>query len=163
MTQEGNMNCCSLFCCAISFAFALSSISDAAGKEAAGIEAAESAEQLIAACRMENLISVPRCLNYNLNRKWKHELEYAGRPFSAQGRLESIRKSILGNLFAFVAVGPYWVTCKVTERDAERLNSMGGERMVAVSGVVESYNLIFNTLRFHHLRLAPYCSIELII
>ena len=157
------MNCCSLFCCAISFAFALSSISDAAGKEAAGIEAAENAEQLIAACRMENLISVPRCLNYNLNRKWKYELEYAGKPFSAQGRLESIRKSIIGNLFAFIAVGQYWVACKVTERHADKLNRMGGSRMVLVSGVVESYHLIFNALRFHHLRLAPYCSIEIIV
>ena len=157
------MRCCSLFCFAIGFTFALNSISDAAGKEAAGIEAAENAEQLIASCRNENLISVPRCLNYNLNHKWKYEREYAGKPFSAQGRLDKVRKSIIGNLFAFIAVGRYWVACKITERDAVKFNDMEGNRMVLVSGVVDSYHLIFNTLRFHHLRLVPYCSIEIIV
>ena len=163
MMQEGSMRCCSLVCCATVLALALSSISGAAAKEAAGIEAAEDAEKLIALCRNENILSRPRCLNQNLNRKWKYELDYGGKPFSAKGRLENIRKSIIGNLFAFVAVGRYWVVCKVTEQYAEKLNNMERSRMVLVSGIMDSYNLIFNTLRFHHLRLAPYCSIEMIV
>jgi hypothetical protein len=163
MMQEGSMRCCSLFCCAAVFVLALSSITDAAGKEPAGIEVAENAEQLINSCRNENIVSRPRCLNQNLNRKWKYELDYAGKPFSAQGRLEDIKRSIIGNLFAFIAVGKYWVVCKVTEQSAEKLNNMKRGRMVLVSGIMDSYNLIFNMLRFHHLRLAPYCSIEMMV
>ena len=155
------MRCCSLFCCATVLVFALSSISDAAEKETAGIEAAENAEQSIDSCRNENIVSRPRCLNQKLSRKWK--LDYAGKPFSARGRFENIKRSIIGNLFAFIAVGKYWVVCKVTEQNAEKLNNLERGRMVLVSGMMDSYNLGFNMLRFHHLRLAPYCSIEMIV
>lgn len=161
MTQEGSMRCCSLLYCATVLLFALSSISDAAEKEAAGIEAAENAEQLIDSCRNENIVSRPRCLNQKFSQKWK--LDYAAKPFAARGRFENIRRSIIGNLFAFIAVGKYWVVCKVTEQNAEKLNNMERGRMVLVSGIMDSYNLSFNMLRFHHLRLAPDCSIEMIV
>jgi hypothetical protein len=87
-------------------------------------------------------------------------LDYAGKPFSGVGRFENVRKSMIGNLFAFVTMGKYRVACKVTKRVAEALGQLGGQRTVLVSGVVESYLMSFNLHRLHHLRLTPYCSIE---
>jgi hypothetical protein len=127
---------------------------------AAGIEAAASAEELIAFCNSKSVLSRPGCLNSNLNRKWKYELEYAGKPFSAIGKFEEIRKSLAGNLFAFVKVEQYRVACQVTEKNAEALKAIGGSRNVWINGVLESYHLTFNLRSFHHLRLTPYCEIE---
>ena len=155
MAREGNMRCCSLFCVAVCLTVACSGISNAAG-----IEAAEEAEKLIQSCNTKNAISVPKCLNDSLNRRWKYELEYTGKPFSAIGRVVEVRKSIIGNFFAFVDVDQYRVACKVTQRQAEALGNMEADRAVLVSGVLESYHLTFNLHRYHHLRLTPYCSIE---
>jgi hypothetical protein len=67
---------------------------------------------------------------------------------------------LIGNLFAFVTVGQYRVSCKVTKKYAETLDDMDDHRRVLISGVLDSYHLIFNLHRLHHLRLTPYCSIE---
>ncbi len=147
------MRCCSVLCLAFYFALSASGIS-----QAAGIEAAADAERLIAACNAENLIRVPLCLNYSLNRKWKYEWGYAGKPFSAIGRLEGLRKSLIGNVFAFVAVNRYWASCKIKREDAAKLENIVG-RQVLISGVLAGYRLTFDLHRFHHLRLDPYCSI----
>jgi hypothetical protein len=155
MAREGNMRCCSLVCVAVCLTVACSGI-----LRAAGIEAAEEAEKLIQSCNTKSAISVPRCLNDSLNRRWKYELEYTGKPFSAIGLFVEVRKSIIGNLFAFIDVDQYRVACKVTQRQAETLSIMEARRAVLVIGVLESYHLTFNLHRYHHLRLTPYCSIE---
>jgi hypothetical protein len=125
-----------------------------------GIEAAAHAEQLIESCNNKNIISVAQCLNHNLNRKWKYELEYTGRPFYAIGRFDKVRRSLVGNLFAFMNVGKYRVACKITKKYADILDNIGEYKTVLISGVLESYNLTFDLRRFHHLRLTPYCSVE---
>ena len=142
-------------CLACCFAFAVSRATFAGG-----IEAAASAEELIQSCRGKAILSRPDCLNDSLNRKWKYELEYAGKQFSAIGRLEMVRRSFVGNFFAFMIVGDYRVACKVTKKSADELDSIGHDGKVLISGVLESYHITFNLHRLHHLRLTPYCSIE---
>lgn len=149
------MRCCSVVCLAFCFLAAFSGAS-----QAAGTEAAEAAEKLIESCHGKGVLSTQQCLNDSLNRKWRYELDYAGKPFSGIGRFEDVRKSLIGNLFAFVTMGKYRVACKVTKRAAEALGKLGGRRTVLVSGVLESYLMTFNLHRLHHLRLTPYCSIE---
>ncbi|HEY7646139.1 MAG TPA: hypothetical protein VH858_13945 [Hyphomicrobiales bacterium] len=144
-----------MFCLAFCFLAAFGGAS-----RAAGTEAAEAAEKLIEACQGKGVLSVQKCLNDGLNRKWRYELDYAGKPFSGVGRFENVRKSMIGNLFAFVTMGKYRVACKVTKRVADALGKLGGPRTVLVSGVLESYLITFNLHRLHHLRLTPYCSIE---
>jgi hypothetical protein len=154
--REGSMTCCSWVCLACLLLFAVT------GRlHAEGIEAAAEAERLIASCHDRGMLSVPQCLNDNLNRKWKYELDYAGKPFAAMGRFKEVRKSLVGNLFAFILVGQYQVACRVTKKYADRLSGIESSRTVLVSGVLESYNLTFNLTRVHHLRLTPYCSIEI--
>jgi hypothetical protein len=126
---------------------------------AAGIEAAAAAERLIEACHSKRAFQ-PGCVNYSLNHKWRHELEYAGKAFSAIGQLDQIKKSLIGNLFAIANVGQYRVACKITERYAAKLENIDKQRKVLISGVLDSYKISFNLHRFHHLRLTPYCSIE---
>lgn len=152
------MRCCSWLYIAACLVFAADSPAFAAG-----IEAADSAEQLIQSCGTKTVVSMPECLNYNLNRKWKYELNYAGKPFSAVGQFAQIRKSLIGNLFAFVRVDQHQVACKVTERYAARLGNIGASSRVLIRGVLESYNISFNLRRFHHLRLTPYCVIEVVV
>ena len=152
------MKCCSLLCALFCCTLTLSGAS-----QAAGIEAAANAEELIEACRDKNFIVVPACMNYSLNRKWKHELEYAGKEFSAIGRFDEVKESLIGNLFAFLTVDEYRVACKITKRHAGVLNELGSHRRVFISGVIESYKISFNLHTFHHLRLTPYCSIEAIL
>ena len=125
------MRCCSVLCLAFCFLAAFSGAS-----RAAGTEAAEAAEKLIDACHGKGVLSTQRCLSDSLNRKWRYELDYAGKPFSGIGRFEDVRKSVIGNLFAFVTVGKYRVACKVTKRVAEALGKLGGRRTVLVSGPV---------------------------
>jgi hypothetical protein len=152
------MRCCSLFCVVICLNFVLIRIAFAAG-----IEVAANAEKLIESCDGRNIVSSARCLNYNLNQKWKYELDYAGKAFSALGRFDEIKKSILGNLFAFVKVDQYQVSCRVTERYAEALKNIATPGRVLITGVLESYHITFNLRSFHHLRLTPYCSIESVV
>jgi hypothetical protein len=128
---------------------------------AAGIEAAADAEKLIESCRSSGVAFPPLCINAKLNREWKKELEYAGQRFSAVGHFDGLKKSFAGNLFAFVIVEKYKVGCKISERDASYISSIGGTRKVFISGVLDSYKLFFNLHRFHHLRLTPYCTIEI--
>jgi hypothetical protein len=128
--------------------------------QAAGIEAAATAEQFIADCRELSFFQRPKCLNYSLNRRWKEELGYTGKPFSAIGRLEGVRTSLAGNLFAFVMVDAYRVACKITKSYGDRLRGMDSSQTVLISGVIDSYYLTFDLHRFHHLRLTPYCTIE---
>jgi hypothetical protein len=153
--REGGMRCCSVLCLAFCFLAAFSG-----ALRAAGPEAAEAAEKLIESCQGKGVFSAQRCLSDSLNRKWRYELDYAGKPFSGVGRFENVRRSVIGNLFAFVTMGKYRVACKVTKRVAEALSQLGGERTVMVGGVIESYLMTFNLHRLHHLRLTPYCSIE---
>jgi hypothetical protein len=153
--REGGMRCCSVFCLAFCLLAAFGGPS-----RAARTEAAEAAEKLIEACQGKGVLSTQKCLNDSLNRKWRYELGYAGKPFSAVGRFETVRKSLIGNLFAFVTIGNTRVACKVTKRAAEALGKLGGTRTVLVSGVMESYRMTFNLRRLHHLRLTPYCSID---
>ena len=150
------MRCCSLVCAVLCFVFAF-------GREchAVGIEAAVTAEQLIEACRNDTAFS-PGCVSYSLNRKWKHELEFAGKPFSAIGRFDQIKKSVVGNVFVFALVGRYRVACQITQRQAEKLANLDNQRKILISGVLDSYRVSFNLHRFHHLRLTPYCSIEMV-
>jgi hypothetical protein len=155
MMREGGMKAFAVLCLAVCVTAAFGQ-----DRHAAGIEAAEEAEQLIASCHDKRTMSVPACLNYSLNRKWKYELDYTGKPFSAVGRFDEIKKSLLGNLFAFVSIGEYRVACKVTKKYAETLENLEGRRAVFVTGVMDSYHLIFNLHRYHHLRLTPYCLIE---
>lgn len=126
---------------------------------AMGIEAAEKAEAIIAYCREKPVLRRPLCLSTNLSRKWRFELGYAGQPFSAVGQLEEVRRSLAGNVFAFVAVGDYRVGCRVTEGNAEPLKTLSGRR-VQIRGVLEGYHMTFDLHRLHHLRLTPYCVIE---
>lgn len=155
--REGSMRCCSLLCVALCVVFASSR-----ALHAVGIEAAAIAENLIESCQSKNLAFSPGCVNYNLNHKWKNELQYAGKRFSAIGQFDQIKKSLLGNLFAFVTVRQYRVACKITQRYAENLTNTANQRKVLIDGVLDSYKLSFNLHRFHHLRLTPYCSIELV-
>jgi hypothetical protein len=155
-TQEGSMRCYSLVCVALCFVFA-----SGRACHAVGIEAAATAEQLIEACRNSDAFS-PGCVSYSLNQKWKEELAFAGKPFSAIGRFDQIKRSVVGNLFAFALVGQYRVACKVTKRHAEKLANLDKQRRILISGVVDSYRVSFNLHRFHHLRLTPYCSIEIV-
>lgn len=126
---------------------------------AMGIEAAEKAEEIIAQCREKSVLSRPYCLNANLSRKWRHELGYAGQPFSAVGKLTDVRRSLAGNVFAFVTVGDYRVGCQVTEGNVEALKGLT-DRRVLIRGVLEGYHMTFDLHRLHHLRLTPYCVIE---
>ena len=149
------MRGCSLFCLAFCFVAPLSGAS-----HAAGIEAAARAEELVTICKSKNFLLLPACLHSSLSREWKKDLDYAGKPFSAIGQFEDIRRSLVGNLFAFMLVGQYRVACQVTEKNAEALRAIGGPRSVLINGVLDSYRLSFNLHRLHHLRLTPYCSIE---
>ena len=94
--------------------------------------------------------------------KWRQELGYAGQPFSAVRTLAEVRRSLAGNVFAFVTVGDYRVACKILDRNAEPLRSLGDQR-VLITGVVQGYHVSFDLHRFHHLRLTPYCVIEPVI
>src|SRR5262245_39392443 len=123
------MRRCSIICLALYLTFAFSRT-----LHAAGIEAAATAEQLITSCQNENFLQIQRCLNDNLNRKWKYELAYTGKPFSAIGRLEGLRKSLIGNIFAFVAVNKYWVACKATKNSVEALSDLERDQTVMISG-----------------------------
>ena len=150
------MRCCSLVWLAFCFLLVFSKTS-----HASGIEAAADAEKLIQSCRHSDVALPPLCINTSLNLKWKKELEYAGKHFSAIGHIDGVKRSFVGNFFAFVIVEKYKVGCKITERDASYLTGIGGSRKVLISGVLDSYRLSFNLHRFHHLRLTPYCRIEL--
>ena len=151
------MKCCSIIGLSVGFALALSGPS-----RAAGLEAAAKAEEIIAFCEQKNILARLHCLNANLSRKWRYELGYAGQPFSAVGTLAEVRRSLAGNVFAFVTVGEYRVACKVADERAEPLRSLG-DRRVLITGVVEGYHVSFDLRRFHHLRLTPYCSIEPVV
>jgi hypothetical protein len=151
------MNWCSVICLSVLFALCLSGTG-----RAAGIEAAAKAEQIIEACKQKPLLARPRCLSVNLSGKWRHELGYAGQPFSAIGKLAQVNRSLAGNVFAFVTVESYRVACKVTDRQAEPLESLSGRR-VLMTGIVQGYHMSFNLHRFHHLRLTPYCVIEPVV
>lgn len=151
------MKCCSIICVWVCFAVSLSGPC-----RALGIEVAAKAEQIIAFCDQKSILARPHCLSVNLSRKWRHELGYAGQPFSAVGKLAEVRRSLAGNVFAFVTVEEYRVACKVTDRQAEPLRSLGVRR-VLITGVVEGYHISFDLHRFHHLRLTPYCSIEPVV
>lgn len=129
---------------------------------AMGIEAAEKAEEIIAHCRAKPVLRRPFCLGANLSRRWRYELGYAGQPFSAVGELTDVRRSLAGNLFAFVAVDDYRVGCRVTEGNADALKRLSG-RSVLIRGVLQGYHLTFDLHRFHHLRLTPYCLIEAVV
>ena len=85
------MKCCSLLVAALCF-LAMSS----RASQAIGIEAAESAEQLIEDCRAKGVFSSSECLYSSLTKKWKYELEYTGKPFAAIGRFEAVRRSVIG-------------------------------------------------------------------
>lgn len=148
------MKLCVKLCLAVGFAVSLSG----AG-HATGMEAAEKAEEMIARCRLKNILVRPACLGINLSRKWRYELGYAGKPFSAIGKLAEVRRSLAGNFFAFVTVGDYRVACKVTEKNAEPLKRLS-DRSVFIKGVLQGYHISFDLHRFHHLRLTPYCLIE---
>ena len=148
------MKSCVKFFLAFCFAVSLSGAC-----HAIGMEAAAEAEEIVARCRMKNILARPRCLSLNLSRKWRYELGYAGKPFSAIGKLADVRRSLAGNFFAFVTVGDYRVACKVTEANVEPLKRLS-ERRVFIKGVLQGYHLTFNLHRFHHLRLTPYCLIE---
>lgn len=124
--------------------------------------AAAKAEQIIALCNQKSILARPHCLSVNLSGKWRHELGYAGQPFSAVGKLVEVRRSLGGNVFAFVTVEEYRVACEVTDGQAEPLRSFG-DRRVLITGVVLGYHISFNLHRFHHLRLAPYCVIEPVV
>ena len=76
--------------------------------------------------------------------------------FQPSGKLADVRRSLAGNVFAFVAVGEYQVACKVMDGQVEPLQSLG-DRRVLITGIVEAYHLSFDLRRFHHLRLTPYC------
>jgi hypothetical protein len=127
---------------------------------AAGIEAAADAEKLIESCHDKDVVFPPLCINTKLKYNWKRELEYAGKRFSAIGYLDDVKKSLVGNFFAFVIVEKYKVGCKITQSDARYFSSIGNTKSVLISGVLDSYRLYFNVNRFHHLRLTPYCTIE---
>jgi hypothetical protein len=128
---------------------------------AVGIEAAADAEKLIESCRNDDVVLPPLCIGAKLNREWKKELEYAGKRFSAIGYFDGVKRSLVGNHFAFVTVEAYRVGCKITETDASRFSSFGAKK-VLISGVLESYRLSFNLHHFRHLRLASYCLIEVV-
>lgn len=127
---------------------------------AAGIEVAVEAEKLVESCQRKNAAAIPFCLNEQLNRNWKYKLGYRGLPFSEIGSLETIRKSAIGNLFAFVKVDDHKVACKITRNYAAELDSIRKTQKVLVTGKIDAFYLIFNFRSLHHLRLAPYCSIE---
>lgn len=148
------MKCCSIICLSICFAVSLSGPC-----RALGIEAAAKAEQIIAFCEEKSILARLHCLSANLSRKWRYELGFAGQSFSAVGKLADVRRSLAGNVFAFVAVGEYQVACKVMDRQVEPLQSLG-DRRVLITGVVEGYHISFDLHPFHHLRLTPYCVIE---
>ncbi len=151
------MRCCSII--AVAFCFALTWSSAC---RAVGLEAAEKAEEIIAFCRQKPLLARPHCLSANLSRKWRYELGYAGKPFSAVGRFAEVRRSIAGNVFAFVSVGAYRVACKVTRAQAEKLRSLEGRR-VLIAGAVQGYHISFDLHRLHHLRLTPYCVVAAVV
>ena len=114
------MNWCSIVGLSVLFSLSLSGPS-----RAAGIEAAAKAEEIIAHCRAGPVLRRPLCLSANLSRKWRYELGYAGQPFSAVGKLAEVRRSLAGNVFAFVTVGEYRVGCQVTDGQAKPLQSLG--------------------------------------
>lgn len=151
------MKCCSVICLSVCFAVSL-----CGPCRALGIEAAVKAEQIIALCEQQSILARPGCLSVNLSQKWRYELGFAGRPFSAVGTLAEVRRSLAGNVFAFVTVEEYRVGCKVLDRNAEPLRSLEGRR-VLITGVVEGYHMSFNLHRFHHLRLTAYCLIEPVV
>ncbi len=151
------MNCCAVICLSVGLAVSLGGPC-----RASGIEAAAKAEEIIASCNRKNILARPRCLSVNLSGKWRYELGYAGQPFSAVGTLAEVRRSIAGNVFAFVTVGEYRVACKVTERQAEPLQRLGDRRLL-ITGVMQGYHVSFNLHRLHHLRLTPYCRIEPVV
>ena len=142
------------FCLAFCFAVSLRGAC-----HAAGLEAAEKAEEIIARCKQKNILARPACLSANLSRKWRYELGYAGQSFWAIGQLATVRRSLAGNYFAFVTAGNYRVACKVTIKMVALLKRLGDQR-VLIKGVLQGYHLTFNLHRFHHLRLTPYCLIE---
>jgi hypothetical protein len=152
------MKCSSLVWLALCFLLVFSGTC-----HAAGIEAAADAEKLIESCRDRNVVFPALCINTKLKYKWKKELDYAGKRFSAIGHFDGVKNSLAGNLFAFVTVEKYKVGCKITERDAHYFSSIGGTKNVLITGVLDSYRLFFNFHRFHHLRLTPYCTIELMV
>lgn len=127
---------------------------------AAGIEVVIEAERLVAGCHRKSAVAIPFCLNEQLNRNWKYKLGYRGLPFSGIGSLEAIRKSAVGNLFAFVKVEDHKVACKITRNYAAELDSIRKTQNVLITGKIDAFYLIFNFRSLHHLRLAPYCSIE---
>ena len=151
------MKCCSIIGLSVCFAVSLSGPC-----RAAGLEAAAKAEQIIAICEQKSVLARLQCLSVNLSQKWRYELGYAGQSFSAVGELTEVRRSLAGNVFAFVTVEAYRVACKVADRQAEPLRSLGGRR-VLITGVVEGYHISFDLRRFHHLRLTPYCVIEPVV
>jgi hypothetical protein len=154
---ESSMKCCSVICLSVCFAVSLSDPG-----RALGIEAAAKAEQIIALCDQQGILARPGCLSVNLSQKWRYELGYAGQPFSAVGTLAEVRRSLAGNVFAFVRVDEYRVGCKVLNRNAEPLRSLV-DRRVLITGVVEGYHMSFDLRRYHHLRLTPYCAIEAVV
>ena len=140
---------CFIGCCMFVFSKAVQ------GK---GIEAAASAERVIESCQEKSSIYAAACVNNKLNGQWGPK--YIGKTFYAIGRFEGVKQSVLGNVFAFVVVDQYRVSCKITKTHTESLGNIAGGRAVLIQGVVDSYRLRFNLQRLHHLRLVPYCLLE---
>jgi len=151
------MKCCSIIGLSVCFALSLGG-----SCRALGIEAAAKAEQIITLCNQKSFLARTHCLSVNLSGKWRHELGYAGQPFSAFGQLTEVRRSLAGNVFAFATVEEYRVACKITDRQAKLLRGLGNRR-VLITGVMEGYHISFDLHRFHHLRLTPYCVIEPVV